>query len=383
MGNPELIKQIKIYRCPVKLKEPFIISLGKLEFADNIIVVIQTSGGITGFGECSPFQTIHGENGDTCMTVGKLIAESLLGKDALDIENCSLIMDRIIYGNTSIKSAIDIALYDIASQKAGLPLYRFLGGVRNTELVTDYTVSLNSSEKMVQDALKIIKEGFSIIKVKLGGKEEEDFLRIKSIREAVGFEIPIRIDANQGWSVETAIQILDRLQIFNIQHCEEPVLRSSFMSLPEIKSKSKIPIMADESCFDHVDAKRLIKLNACDLINIKLGKSSGIFKAKKIIDVAEKADIKLQAGGFLDSRLGFTAMAHVVLSSKQFLHIDFDTPLMFNEDPVSGGITYHPKGIIKIPETIGLGAFVSDDVLKSLKSIIVCFTFTFYFFFRN
>ena len=371
MGNPELIKQIRIYRCPVKLKEPFIISLGKLEYADNIIVVIQTSGGLTGFGECSPFQTIHGENGDTCMAVGKLLAETLLGKDALDIESCSFVMDRIIYGNTSIKSAFDIALYDIASQIAGLPLYRFLGGEKNKELITDYTISLNSSEKMVDDARKIIHDGFQIIKVKLGGKEEEDFLRIKLIREAIGFEIPIRIDANQGWAVETAIRILDRLQVFNIQHCEEPVLRSSFLSLPEIKNKSKIPIMADESCFDHVDAERLINLKACDLINIKLGKSSGIFKARKIIKMAEMADIKLQAGGFLDSRLGFTAMAHVVLSSKQFLHIDFDTPLMFNEDLVSGGITYHAKGVIRIPETIGLGAIVSEDVLKSLKYISV------------
>lgn len=371
MGNPELIKQIRIYRCPVKLKEPFIISLGKLEYADNIIVVIQTSGGRTGFGECSPFQTIHGENGDTCMAVGKLLAETLLGKDALDIESCSFVMDRIIYGNTSIKSAFDIALYDIASQIAGLPLYRFLGGEKNKELITDYTISLNSSEKMVDDARKIIHDGFQIIKVKLGGKEEEDFLRIKLIREAIGFEIPIRIDANQGWAVETAIRILDRLQVFNIQHCEEPVLRSSFLSLPEIKNKSKIPIMADESCFDHVDAERLINLKTCDLINIKLGKSSGIFKARKIIKMAEMADIKLQAGGFLDSRLGFTAMAHVVLSSKQFLHIDFDTPLMFNEDLVSGGITYHAKGVIRIPETIGLGAFVSDEVLKSLKCISV------------
>ncbi len=370
MGNPELIKQIRIYRCPVKLKEPFIISLGKLEYADNIIVVIQTSGGLTGFGECSPFQTIHGENGDTCMAVGKLLAETLLGKDALDIESCSFVMDRIIYGNTSIKSAFDIALYDIASQIAGLPLYRFLGGEKNKELITDYTISLNSSEKMVDDARKIIHDGFQIIKVKLGGKEEEDFLRIKLIREAIGFEIPIRIDANQGWTVETAIRILDRLQVFNIQHCEEPVLRSSFMSLPEIKSKSKIPLMADESCFDHVDAERLINLKACDLINIKLGKSSGIVKAMKIIELAEKANIKLQAGGFLESRLGFTAAAHMVLSSKQFKFIDFDTPLMFNEDLVTGGITYHPNGVIKVPELIGLGASISDSVLKPLEKLI-------------
>ncbi len=371
MNQPELIKQINLYRCPISLKEPFIISLGKLEFADNIIITIQTSGGITGFGECSPFQTIHGENGDTCISIGKLLAENILGKNALDIDNISSIMDSIIYGNTSIKSAFDIALHDIAAQKKDMPLYRFLGGEINNELVTDYTVSLGSPEKMSTDAKKIVHAGFPVIKIKLGGTEEEDFLRMKSIREAVGIEIPIRIDANQGWTEETAIRILNRLHVFNIQHCEEPISRKRFMALPDIKMKSKIPIMADESCFDHYDAERLIKSKACDLINIKLGKSSGIIKAKKIIQLAENSGIKLQAGGFLESRLGFTAIAHLVLSSKQFIHIDFDTPLMFNDDPVSGGISYNPNGVIKIPETSGLGAFISNDVLKSLKGITI------------
>ena len=373
MNKPERIQQIQLYRCPVKLKEPFIISLGKLEYADNVIVLIRTAGGINGFGECSPFQTIHGENGDTCMAVGKLLAETIIGKDALDIESISFIMDAIIYGNTSIKSAFDIALHDIASQNAGVPLFRFLGGKNNRELVTDYTVSLGSAEKMASDAKKIIEAGFPVIKVKLGGAEEEDFMRIKSIREAVGMEIPIRIDANQGWTADAAIRILDSLLHFNIQHCEEPVSRKNFMALPEIKMKSKIPIMADESCFDHYDAERLIKEKACDLINVKLGKSSGIFKAKKIICLAEDVDMKLQAGGFLESRLGFTAAAHIALSSDQFIHIDFDTPLMFNDDLVTGGITYHPNGVIKVPETIGLGATISDMVLNSLKGITIDF----------
>ena len=152
MNKPEPIQQIKLYRCPVRLKEPFIISLGKLEYADNIIVVIRTSGGITGFGERSPFQTIHGENGDTCMAVGKILAETIRGENALDIENCSSVMDAVIYGNTSVKSAFDMALYDIAGQKAGIPLYRFLGGENNKELVTDYTISVGSAEKMAADA---------------------------------------------------------------------------------------------------------------------------------------------------------------------------------------------------------------------------------------
>jgi L-alanine-DL-glutamate epimerase-like enolase superfamily enzyme len=129
--------------------------------------------------------------------------------------------------------------------------------------------------------------------------------------------------------------------------------------------------MADESCFDHRDAKRLIDLSACDSFNIKLGKSSGIFKALKIIHLAEKAKMKLQVGGFLESRLGFTASAHLALTSDHIVHFDFDTPLMFEEDPVTGGITYDQKGVVTLPEKPGLGASLSEDYLRNLKTIFI------------
>jgi L-alanine-DL-glutamate epimerase-like enolase superfamily enzyme len=365
----EFIRQINIYHCPIRLKEPFVISLGQLEFADNVIIIIKTSGGISGFGECSPFQTIHGENGDTCMAVGRLLAEKLIGEDALDINHCVSRMDAIIFGNTSIKSAFDIALHDIAAQKNNQPLYKFLGGEKNRELFTDYTVSIGDAAKMANDAARIVEAGFPVIKIKLGGKPSDDFQRMKMIRERVGNEIPVRIDANQGWSPEDVIPLLDMLYPFNIQHCEEPISKRLFLKLPEIKKQSKIPIMADESCFDDIDAERLIAMDACDLINVKLGKSSGILKAKKICQLAENTQMNLQAGGFLESRLGFTAMAHLALSCKQFLFFDFDTPLMFVTDPVTGGIAYHEKGKIIVPETPGLGATINEEVLKKLKKI--------------
>lgn len=371
MLEKEIIHRIKIYRIPVQLKVPFIISLGKLEFADNVIVVIETAGEIKGFGECSPFQTIHGENSGTCICVGKVIGEKLIGEDALNISGCIAKMDATIFGNSSIKSAFDMALFDIAAQHARLPLYRFLGGNNDKEIFTDYTVSIDTATKMADDAEWILKAGFPVIKVKLGGTEEEDVFRIQQIRERVGSNIPLRIDANQGWDVETAIRILNKLYPYNIQHCEEPVSRKKFMSLTEIRLKTLIPIMADESCFDEFDAERLIALNACDLINVKLGKSSGIFKARKIAALAEQAGIKLQAGGFLESRLGFTAIAHLALSNAQFIHFDFDTPLMFKEDLVTGGITYLEKGRIKIPDGYGLGATISDDVLKAKEATTI------------
>lgn len=360
------ITQIEVYKSPIKLKEPFVISLGPLEYAENVVVVIRCNSGLTGFGECSPFMTINGESMDTCFVVAQYLAKVLIGKNPLDIANCSALMDSIIYGNSSIKSAFDIALYDIASQHSEMPLYAFLGGKNNKTLITDYTVSLGPKDKMVRDAIKIIDRGFQFVKVKLGGKKEDDIERIQLIREAIGKDMPLRIDANQGWNTDDAIEILNRIENCKIQHCEEPIPRWNFMELAKVRMNSPIPIMADESCCDHNDAKRLVDLDACHLFNIKLGKSSGFFKALKIIDIAEQSNIKIQVGGFLESRLGFTAAAHLSLLSDNIIHFDFDTPLMFIEDPVIGGISYENNGIVNMPDSIGLGVSMDKAYLDTL-----------------
>ena len=365
------IRKIELYQMPVRLKEPFVISLGTFHFANNVVVVVHTDEGLTGFGECSPFMSINGESMETAMVVGKYLAQNLLGMDPVEVETCSKSMDHVIFANNSIKSAFDIALYDIASQSASLPLYAFLGGKKDKDLVTDYTVSLGDKHKMVKDALRIMLEGFQVIKVKLGESGVKDVERIRLIREAVGYDIPIRIDANQGWDADSVIATLRALAQYDIQHCEEPIPRWDFMELPRIRSQSPILIMADESCCDHHDAKRLINLKACDLLNVKLGKSSGIFKAIKIIQIAEEAEMKIQVGGFLESRLGFTASAHLALTSDNIVYCDFDTPLMFTEDPVSEGITYDHQGVISVPEQSGLGAWIDSEVLKKLSGIII------------
>lgn len=371
MQNSLTIQSIELYASKIKLKEPFIISLGPLTHAANVIVIIKTNEGITGTGECSPFMTINGESMETGMVVGKYLATVLKGKNALDIEGCHQAMQRVIYANNSIKSAFDMALYDIAAQHAGQPLYAYLGGSNNKTLITDYTVSFDNAEKMAADAAKIKANGFQVVKVKLGGTKEDDIERIRQIRTAIGDELPIRIDANQGWNTVDAIEILKALAPYNIQHCEEPVPRWNFMELPLIKQQSPIKIMADESCCDDHDAQRLLDIGACDYFNLKLGKSSGIFIANKIIQIAEANKVNIQIGGFLESRLAFTAAAHLALSSDTIVHCDFDTPLMFEEDPVVGGITYSNKGEIIIPQVNGLGAAFDEAYLKQLEKVTV------------
>ncbi|AWW00874.1 dipeptide epimerase [Arcticibacterium luteifluviistationis] len=366
-----VISKIEIFKSPIKLKKPFVISLGEMKYADNIIVKIYTNSGLEGIGECSPFLPINGESMETCFVVGQYLAKVLKGKNPLDLGQCTVQMDKTIYGNTSIKSAFDIALYDIAAQAANLPLYKFLGAEKKRELKTDYTVSIGDADEMAADALEIKERGFEVIKVKLGKNGQEDVKRIQAIRASIGLTIPLRLDANQGWSVPEAIETLEALAPYNIQHCEEPIPRWEFMALPKIKKVSPITIMADESCLDHHDAERLIGLDACDAINIKLGKSSGLYKAIKIIKLAEEANIALQIGGFLESRIGFTASAHLAMTSSQVKFIDFDTPLMFEEDPVLEGITYGKNGLVSLSDKIGLGVKVKADYLEKLTKVVI------------
>ena len=364
------LQSISIYKLLVPLREPFVISLGPLLAVENIIVVLRTADGHVGYGECSPFLTINGESVDTCFIVGQYFAPALKGRDALDLVGCLAEMDRIIYGNSSIKSAFDVALHAIAAQHAGLPLYAFLGGNNHKVLTTDMTVSLGPPAKMQADAVRFQREGFPAIKVKLGGSLEEDVARIRAIRVGIGLAHPLRVDANQGWATaDNAIAVLQALAEFNIEHCEEPILRQHFMELSRVRAASPIPIMADESCGDEHDAARLIHLNACQMLNVKLGKSSGFHRAQKIARLGEAAGLTLQVGGFLESRLGMTAAAHLALSNAAIRHCDFDTPLMFAADPVLGGIHYRPGGVIEVPTTPGLGATIDEAYLRRAERV--------------
>jgi L-alanine-DL-glutamate epimerase-like enolase superfamily enzyme len=371
MTDQQMISQVELYKLRIPLIEPFITSLACETHVENVIVVIRTEKGITGFGECSPYMPVNGESIDTCFVVGQYFARLLKGKNALKLQDHLAAMDKLIYANTSIKSAFDIALHDIIGQHKEVPLYKLYGGKNNKELVTDYTVSLDGAQKMAADALKIKNKGYPAIKVKLGDSGMKDVERIKIIRRAIGDDIPLRIDANQGWTVKEAIDTLNALDKYNIEHCEEPIAKWNYMRLRKIKKNSPIPIMADESCGDAHDAERLLKLKACDMFNIKVGKAGGVFNAYEIVKLGDKAKMHMQVGAFLESRLGMTASAHLALCSDNIVHCDFDTPLMFSADIVSGGLTYHANGIMKVPDLPGLGANIEQSQLDKLEKTVI------------
>lgn len=365
------IERIILYKNTLPLKEPFLISLGPIYEAQNIVVRIETDTGIFGMGECSPYPTIHGETQEGNWVIGQWLAKDWIGKSPLVINERMMDFDRLITGNPCIKSAFDMALFDLKARFCQLPLYELLGAKNDQNIVTDMTVSIDTIPKMVAQAKRFDDLGFPVLKVKLGGEGREDVARIRAIREAIGMKCPIRIDANQGWDVPTAIFTLKALEPYHIQHCEAPIPRWNRAALPEIRQQSPIPIMADEALFDHHDAIQLVRDQAVDRFNIKLSKAGGIRNALQIAAIAEAADINCQVGSFSESGLGISALLHFALACRKVIYFDLDAPLMLADDPTINGLEYGPFGSVTLPNLPGIGADLSLDYRSSLEQKVI------------
>ncbi len=200
---------------------PFTIATGTMHYAQNIFIRLHTDEGLTGVGECSAFPMITGETQATCFEMAKDFALLWKNKDALEIETRMNELHAFAAFNNTAKSASDMALYDINAQHAGLPLYKFLGGINKKQLLTDVTVGINEPEQMAINAKNFVEQGVSILKIKLGKNVQHDINAINMITESVGNAIKLRVDANQGWSYDEAAQVLTVLKDFNVEFCEQ------------------------------------------------------------------------------------------------------------------------------------------------------------------
>jgi L-alanine-DL-glutamate epimerase-like enolase superfamily enzyme len=364
------ISQVEIYRAPISFDRVFRLSLGSLQHAPNVFVRVLTEDGQYGWGEASAYSFVTGETLEIACTAAREFAGILLGKSPYEIEARMRELDALAVHATTVKSAFDMAFYDLLGKRAGLPLYALLGGKRR-DLVSNLTMGIDTPEAMAEDAVRFKSGGARFIKTKLGGEPDLEVARIRAIREAIGAEIPIRIDANQAWDFVVAEKVLTALEPQNIQYCEQPVPHWNLEDMRRLRSATTIPIMADESLFDHHSAVRLARMQACEYFNVKLCKAGGILGALKVNAVAEAAGIKCQLGSMSESRLAMSANAHLAASRGNIAFVDLDGPLKHGEDPVVGGVEMHEDGTMILPEDPGLGADVSGDYLVNLEQFRV------------
>ena len=363
------IQQIEVYKVTLRYIEPFRIASGASTESENVVVKIVTDYDAIGWGESSPSERVTGETAETVIKTLDKIASKLIGLCPLRIEQDVEVMDSIVEGNPAAKAAIDIALHDILGKTSRKPLFMLMGGYR-TEVLTDITLSIKSPKEMAEDAAKAVNKGFKALKVKVGVNPPKDVERIKRIREAIGDNVQIRIDANQGWTPKQAIEVLNKIEKFKIQFAEQPVPSEDIKGLMEVKKKSPIPIMADESVHSPEDALRLIQAEAADLINIKLMKSGGILKARKIATIAEAASIPCMIGCMGESEIGIAAGAHLAAAVKNIQYADLDSYLLLKDKLVKKGGTKVKDSMRVFPKQDGLGIKeLNEQILGKPKKI--------------
>lgn len=351
-----IIKEIEISEMNVPLVKPFKTALRTVEAVNDIVVKITTDTGHIGYGEAAPTAVITGDTKSSIKcAIEEFIKTSLIGMEIQDLESIMANLNSCILKNTSAKAAVDIAIYDLYSQSYNAPLYKILGGYRN-EITTDVTISVNEIDEMVNDSIEAVKQGFNILKIKVGKDRQKDIDRITEIRKAVGNKVILRVDANQGWSSKEAVKIIRTLEDknLNIELVEQPVKYYDLEGMKFVTQNTYTKILADESVFSPHDAIKILQERAADLINIKLMKTGGIYNAIKICNIAEVCGVECMIGCMLESKISVSAAAHLGAAKKVITMVDLDGPALCKIDPISGGPIFN-NSTIKMPSKNGIG----------------------------
>lgn len=342
------ITDIRIGEISVPLKTPFKTALRTVNSVEDIIVEIHTDTGNIGFGEAPPTGVITGDTkGAIVGALKEHICKTIIGMDVENFEQIMLKLDKSLLKNTSAKAAVDIALYDLYGQLYNAPVYKLLGGYRK-EIITDITISVNSPEEMAKDSIDAVKRGFKTLKIKVGKDSQVDIERMKAIRKAVGYDVQLRIDANQGWKPKEAVIALRKMEEegLDIEFVEQPVAAHDIEGLKFVTDNVSIPVLADESVFSPEDALTILQRRAADFINIKLMKTGGIHNALRICSAAETYGVECMIGCMLEAKVSVNAAVHLAAAKSIITKIDLDGPVLCSVDPIEGGAVFDESRII-------------------------------------
>ena len=339
----------------LKLKEPFAIANETVDVGLNVFIKIETDEGITGWG-CATPDSVTSETNETVMKAfNAVIKELLIGKDPTKIHLLNDLIDEKLKGNSSLKTGVNIGLYDILGKKAEMPLYKLLGGYKE-KIETSVTIGINPVDVMLEKAKEFVSQGFTCLKVKVGMDPSQDIEAVLAIRDSVGKNIKIRLDANEGYNVEQALNVILTLENLDadIEMLEQPTPAKYLFALKEVTAQCPVPIMADETVLTLRDSLKLVKMEIADMINIKLMKIGGITNAIKANIFADIAEIPVMIGCMNESMAAMAAGVHFACAFKNVQYADLDSALDFEKDIVKGGATYK-DGFVIPSEEPGLG----------------------------
>lgn len=316
----ETIRDVRAWIVSVPLKDEWKISLYSANCRQHAIVEVVTDNDVVGYGESSPSPAFMGETAETI----KLVVENHLrpvvtGMCVSDIAQIHERMNQSIYSHSAAKSAVDIAVHDAWGKNSGSPVHALTGGRFRDHVPLSYVVGIKDNDRVCDEVSRVIREGFRTVKVKVGKSPERDIALVNDIREVVneaGLPVRIRLDANQGYDVPTAIRVIRDLEKNGeLEAVEQPTRKWDLFGLREIRDRVRTPIMIDETVFSPEDAMIAIRLGVADMINIKVCKVGGLYQSRKIAALAESAGMRCTVGSNLELGVGIAASLHFAAST--------------------------------------------------------------------
>jgi muconate cycloisomerase len=283
-----------------------------------VIVKLQTDQGLTGLGEAPVLKDWGGDHmkyyGETPQTtkhvIGDILAPALAEHDPRQIGSLHALMDRAIKGYPYCKAAVDMALYDVVGKALGMPAYQLLGGCYRERVTIAHSLGLMEIEKAVEEAMEVKKEGVKAIKLKGGQDPKRDIELVKRVRKAIGTEIQIAVDANQGYPTpKVAVRAVKAMEEYDIRYMEQPV--EGIDAMAEVTRRVDTPVMADESAWTPQDVLEIVRKKAADIVSIYATKPGGLFKAQKVAAVAEAVGLQCNVNGSVETGVGNAANLHL------------------------------------------------------------------------
>lgn len=359
------ITGVEIVPVELPLVEPFVVSYGSVRHVSSVLVRLETDEGLSGWGEATPDPMVTGETFGGAAATLEFLAPALLGLDPINRLAAMHRVDARIRGAPATRAALDIALHDLAGRAAGLPVWALLGGRVRESLTVSRVVSLKAPEEMAADAERYVAAGFRTVKLKVGVEDAaSDVRRVEAVREAVGEEVGIKVDVNQGWrTVSRAVGAARGMARCRPEYVEQPVDRRDLTGLSEVRRMGGVPVMADEAVLDARDALRAVHERACDRINIKLMKTGGLVDALTLNAVAETAGIICQVGTMVESSLASAAGLHLALALRNAETVEMGGPILLAEDVGNLG-SFYDQDRISLPDGSGLGVEPDEGVLS-------------------
>lgn len=335
-----------------------------------VILRMTTDTGLTGLGEADPLPTFTYESPEAVMEmIRHYIGPAVLGMDPGNLTALHAKMEAVVPGWPFAKAPIDVAAYDLLGQALGVPVYQLLGGMVRDRVPMIWPIGGGTPEENAREAKMMVDSGYQTLHVKLGALHPDvDIARIAAVAQAVGPDIPLMVDINQGWDRSTALAAIHRLASYNISMVEQPVPAWDLDGMVALQAVGKVPISADESLHSIQDAITLIRKDAARVFSLKTGKCGGLFRTRQIAAMAEAAGLPCFVNSMVEMGISVAASLHLAASLPNL--VNHGHALMSNlriqEDILPpDSFQYDGKDILLPQDCKGLGVQLDEDKLAA------------------